>query len=38
VKFQFIAKHRAAWRTRWMCAVLGVSHGGFYEWMSFGGW
>jgi putative transposase len=34
VKFQFIAKHRAAWRTRWMCAALGVSHGGFYEWMS----
>jgi putative transposase len=34
LKFSFIAKHRGAWQTRRMCETLGVSRGGFYEWMS----
>jgi len=33
VKFRFIAKHRGVWRTNEMCEALGVSRGGFYEWM-----
>jgi len=33
VKFSFIAKHRGIWQTRQMCQALGVSRGGFYEWM-----
>jgi putative transposase len=33
VKFGFIAKHRGVWQTREMCEALGVSRGGFYEWM-----
>jgi putative transposase len=33
VKFEFIAKHRGAWRTRDLCEALGVSRGGFYEWL-----
>ena len=32
--FSFIAKHRQVWQTRQMCQTLGVSRGGFYEWMS----
>ena len=34
MKFGFIAKHRGAWLTSWMCATLGVSRGGFYEWLK----
>ena len=34
MKYSFIAKHRGAWQTRRMCETLGVSRGGFYEWMS----
>jgi putative transposase len=34
MKFSFIAKHREIWQTRQMCQTLGVSRGGFYEWMS----
>jgi putative transposase len=34
VRFAFIAKHREIWQTRQMCQTLGVSRGGFYEWMS----
>jgi len=34
VKFAFIAKHRGIWETRQMCATLGVSRAGFYEWLS----
>jgi putative transposase len=34
VRFQFIAKHRGAWRIRQMCEALGVSRGGFYDWMK----
>ena len=34
MKFSFIAKHRGVWQTRRMCETLGVSRGGFYEWMS----
>jgi len=34
VRFGFIAKHRGAWLTSWMCATLGVSRGGFYEWLK----
>jgi predicted DNA-binding transcriptional regulator AlpA len=33
VKYRFIAKHRGVWRTNEMCEALGVSRGGFYEWM-----
>ena len=34
MRFRFIAKHRGAWRTNEMCGALGVSRGGFYEWMQ----
>ena len=34
MRFAFIAKHREVWQTRRMCEALGVSRGGFYEWMS----
>ena len=34
MRFQFIAKHRGVWQTRVMCEALGVSRGGFYEWLS----
>lgn len=33
MKFAFIARHRNVWQTRQMCAALGVSRGGFYEWL-----
>lgn len=32
--FGFIAKHRAVWPVRWMCEMLDVSRGGFYEWLK----
>jgi putative transposase len=34
VRFQFIAKHRGKWRVRELCEALGVSRGGFYEWLK----
>jgi putative transposase len=34
VRFAFIAKHRGIWRTTEMCEALGVSRGGFYDWMA----
>src|SRR5262249_19999102 len=34
VKFSFIAKHRGIWPAAWMCGALGVSRGGFYEWLT----
>jgi putative transposase len=34
VRFQFIAKHRGAWRVNDLCGALGVSRGGFYEWLK----
>lgn len=34
MKFGFVAKHRGIWPVRWMCGALGVSHGGFYAWLS----
>lgn len=34
MRFEFIAKHRGIWQTRRMCQSLGVSRGGFYEWLS----
>jgi len=34
MKFAFIAKHRAIWPTRWLCAALGVSCGGYYAWAT----
>jgi len=34
VRFAFIAKHRGIWRTKEMCEALGVSRGGFYDWMN----
>ena len=33
MRFRFVAKHRGAWRTNEMCGALGISRGGFYEWM-----
>ena len=33
MRFQFIAKHRGIWQVRQMCETLGVSRGGFYEWL-----
>jgi putative transposase len=32
VKFHFIATHRAEFRVRSLCRVLGVSPSGFYRW------
>jgi putative transposase len=32
VKYGFLARHRAVWPIRTMCRMLGVSHGGFYDW------
>ena len=34
MRFQFIAKHRGAWRVNDLCGALGVSRGGFYEWLN----
>ena len=34
MRFAFIARHRGVWQTRRLCQALGVSRGGFYEWMS----
>lgn len=34
MRFEFIARHRGIWQTRRMCQSLGVSRGGFYEWLS----
>jgi len=34
MRFEFIARHRGIWQTRHMCYALGVSRGGFYEWLS----
>jgi putative transposase len=34
VKFAFIAKHRGAWQTGELCEALGVSRGGFYDWLK----
>ena len=33
MRFEFIARHRGIWQTRQMCQSLGVSRGGFYEWL-----
>ena len=32
--FGFIAKHRLVWPVRWLCEMLDVSRGGFYEWLE----
>jgi putative transposase len=34
VRFEFIAKHRGTWRTSELCEALGVSRGGFYDWLK----
>ena len=34
MRFQFIAKHRGALRVNDLCGALGVSRGGFYEWLN----
>jgi putative transposase len=34
VRFEFIARHRGIWQTQRMCQSLGVSRGGFYEWLT----
>jgi putative transposase len=36
VKYGFMARHRAVWPIRTMCRMLGVSHGGFYDWCGRG--
>jgi hypothetical protein len=33
MRFEFIARHCGIWQTRQMCQSLGVSRGGFYEWL-----
>jgi putative transposase len=34
VKYGFITRNRTAWPTRMLCRMLGVSHGGFYDWLG----
>ena len=34
MKYGFIARNRTAWPTRMLCRMLGVSHGGFYDWLG----
>ena len=34
MKFGFVAKHRGIWPVKWLCAVLGVSCGGFHGWLT----
>lgn len=34
MRFEFVAKHRSAWPTAWICEVLGVSRSGFYDWLG----
>ena len=34
MKYGFIARHRSIWPTRLLCRALGVSHGGFYDWLG----
>ena len=34
MRFEFIARHRGIWQTQRMCQSLGVSRGGFYEWLT----
>ena len=34
MRYGFIAKHRAVWPVRVLCAVLEVSKSGFYEWLA----
>lgn len=34
MRYGFIARHRSIWPVRWMCRLLSVSHGGFYDWLG----
>lgn len=34
MKYAWMARQRGTWPTRLMCRSLGVSHGGFYEWLA----
>ena len=34
MRFAFIAKNRGTWQVRQLCEALGVSRGGFYEWLA----
>jgi putative transposase len=34
MRFAFVAGHRGAWRTQLLCRALGVSRGGFYQWLK----
>ena len=34
MKFGFIATHRGVWPAGWLCEALGVSRGGFYDWLK----
>lgn len=34
MKYAWMARQRGTWPTRLMCRSLGVSHGGFYEWLG----
>lgn len=34
MKFDFIVKNRGTWPVKFLCGALGVSRGGFYEWVK----
>jgi putative transposase len=34
VRFAFIARHKSVWQIRQLCSALGVTRGGFYEWLK----
>lgn len=34
MKFEFIVKNRGTWPVKYICGALGVSRGGFYEWIK----
>lgn len=34
MKYGFVARHRSVWPVRTLCRTLGVSHGGFYDWLG----
>lgn len=36
MKYGFVARHRSVWPVRTLCRTLGVSHGGFYDWLGRG--
>ena len=34
MRFGCVARHRGIWPVLWMCAVLGVTRGGYYAWLK----